>query len=69
MLERRNTSTTTNEDLSRLPELTWYVSPCNPEDVPLVEFVYLVFTRMSGESYRGYTFGGLHVPCIYTHAR
>ena len=22
------------------------------EDVPLVEFIYLVFTRMSGESYR-----------------
>ena len=22
------------------------------EDVPLVEFMYLVFTRMSGESYR-----------------
>ena len=23
------------------------------EDVPLVKFVYLVFTRMSGESYHG----------------
>ena len=24
----------------------------NTEDVPLVEFMYLVFTRMPGESYR-----------------
>ena len=28
------------------------VSPSVPEDVPLVEFMYLVFTRMPGESYR-----------------
>ena len=27
-------------------------SPESPEDVPLVEFMYLVFTRMPGESYR-----------------
>ena len=38
-----------------------------------MEFVYLVFTRMPGESYcrrlRGCTSGGVCVPCIYTHAR
>ena len=28
------------------------LSSSNDEDVPLVEFMYLVFTRMSGESYR-----------------
>ena len=48
------------------------------EDVPLVEFVYLVFTRMTGESdhgrlksllFSGCTSGGVYVPCIYSHAR
>ena len=55
------------------------------EDVPLVEFMYLVFTRMPGESYRRrlrslllylcYVFQAVplveftSVPCIYTHAR
>ena len=43
------------------------------EDVPLVEFMDLVFTCMPGESYRrrfrGCTSGGVYVPCIYTHAR
>ena len=28
------------------------VSKTEIEDVPLVEFMYLVFTRMAGESYR-----------------
>ena len=39
------------------------------EDVALVEFMYLVFTRMPGDSYRrGCTSGGVYVPCVYTHA-
>ena len=29
-----------------------FLNPQHPEDVPLVEFTYLVFTRMPGESYR-----------------
>ena len=32
--------------------LTVGFSGCPFEDVPLVEFMYLVFTRMPGESYR-----------------
>ena len=53
------------------------------EEVPLVEFMYLVFTRISGESYLWWslctlylhacqmkvTSGGVYVPCIYTHIR
>ena len=38
-------------------------------DLPLVEFMYLVFTRMPGESYRRHTLKGVYVPCVYTHAR
>ena len=38
-------------------------------DVPLVEFMYLVFTGMPGETYFGCTSGGVYVPCIYRHAR
>ena len=48
------------------------------KNVPLVEFMYLVFARMPGESYRrqvlkkekkkkGCTSGRVYVPCIYTH--
>ena len=34
-----------------VPLVEFYISQ-RFEDVPLVEFTYLVFTRMSGESYR-----------------
>ena len=30
---------------------TYHIAIDNKEDVPLVEFMYLVFTRMTGESY------------------
>ena len=56
----------------------------NTEDVPLVEFMYLVFTRMQIQKmylwwslctlylhackHRRGTSGGVYVPCIYTHA-
>ena len=33
------------------PEAHTQMGPQNSEDVPLVEFVYLVFTRMPGEGY------------------
>ena len=33
------------------PEVHTQMGPQNSEDVPLVEFVYLVFTRMPGEGY------------------
>ena len=39
------------------------------EDVPVVEFMYLVFTCMPDESYCGCTSDGVYVPCIYIHAR
>ena len=39
------------------------------EDLPLMGFIYLAFTRMPCENYRGCTCGGVHVPCIYLHAR
>ena len=51
---------------------TLYLHACQvrvTEDVPVVEFLYLVFTCMPGESYRRCTCGGVSVPCIYTHAR
>ena len=51
---------------------TLYLHACQVRvtvDVPLVEFVYLVFTCMTGESYCGCTSGGVYVPCIYMHAR
>ena len=51
---------------------TFYLLACQVRvtvDVPLVELVYLVFTRMPGESYCGCTAGGVYVPCIYWHAR
>ena len=38
--------------LPPLRSLDLLISPGTPEDVPLVEFMYLVFTPMSGESYR-----------------
>ena len=38
-------------------------------DVPLVEFMYLVVTRMPGDSYCGRASGGVYVPCVYMHAR
>ena len=38
------------------------------EDVPLVEFMYLVFTRVPGEL-PGCTSVGVYVPCVYKHAR
>ena len=41
------------------------------EDVPLVEFMYLVFTHMPGGVYvLVFTLTpGVYVPCIYSHAR
>ena len=62
-----------------LPECTFggvYV-PRIYQDVPLVEFMYPVFTRMylwwslCTRIYQdvGHTFGGVYVLCIYQHAR
>ena len=52
---------------------TLYLHACQVRvtvgDLHLAEFMYLVFTRMPGESYsRRSTSGGVYVPCIYTHA-
>ena len=41
-----------NEFLSVSTFLVYFSSKCSAEDVALVEFLYLVFTRMPGESYR-----------------
>ena len=35
------------------------------EDVHLVGFMYLVFSRMLGESYCRHTSGRVYVPCTY----
>ena len=46
---------------------TLYLPACQVTgDVPLVEFMYLVFTRMPGN--RRCTSGDVYVPCIYPHA-
>ena len=47
---------------------TLYLHACQVRvtvNVPLVEFMYLAFTRMPGESYSG----AVYVPCIYTNTR
>ena len=42
-------------DLSELVGTDAFRKTCNiKQDVPLVEFMYLAFTRMPGESYRGW---------------
>ena len=43
------------------------VSKTEIEDVPLVEFMYLVFTRMAGESYRRRLGSLLLYSVSYTH--
>ena len=51
---------------------TLYLHACQVRvtvNVLLMEFMYLVFTRMAGESYCECTSDGVYVPCIYTHAR
>ena len=50
---------------------------CCPENTPLVEFIYLVFTHMPGQLPQDlshqrsweYTFGGIYIHCIYPHSR
>ena len=68
----KNQHTREFEDVPLLSLCTLYLHACQVRvtvDVPVVQFMYLVFTRMPGESYCECTSDGVYVPCIYTHAR
>ena len=43
--------TDSSKQVTVKPKLLGYQTKKKSEDVPLVEFTYLVFTRMPGESY------------------